>query len=43
MKVVIDAHGLLLSIPQNGGKRWLYDAYMNKKFTWVISNEILSE
>lgn len=43
MKVVIDTHGLLNSIPKNGEKRWLYDAFIAKKFVWVFSNEILSE
>lgn len=43
IKAVIDTNGLLNSIPKNGAKRWLYDAFMAKKFQWVFSNEILSE
>ena len=43
MKVVIDTNGLLNSVPKNGAKRWLYEAFIAKKFVWVFSNEILSE
>jgi uncharacterized protein len=43
MKVVVDTNGLLNSIPKNSAKRWLYDAFIAKEFTWVFSNEILSE
>lgn len=32
MKVVIDTNGLLNSIPKNSQKRWLYDAFIAKKF-----------
>lgn len=43
MKVVIDTNGLLRSIPRDGSCRWLYDAFAAGEFTWVISNEIISE
>ena len=43
MKVIIDTNGLLNSVPKNGSKRWLYDAFICKKFEWVFSNEIISE
>ncbi len=43
MKLVIDTNGLLSSIPNGSSNRWLYDAFINKKFVWVFSNEILSE
>lgn len=43
MKCVIDTNGLLRSIPRNGNYRWLFDAWKQNKFTWIISNEIISE
>jgi uncharacterized protein len=43
MKVVIDTNGFLLAIPLRGKNKWLYHAFMEGKFTWVFSNEILSE
>ena len=43
ISAVVDTHGLLNSIPKNSEKRWLYDAFVAKKFVWVFSNEILSE
>lgn len=43
IKAVIDTNGLLNSIPKNASKRWLYEAFVAKKFQWVFSNEILSE
>lgn len=43
MKVVIDTNCLIPSIPRNNPEYWLYEAFKNKKFNWVISNEILSE
>ncbi len=43
MKLVIDTNGLLSSIPNGSSRRWLYDAFISKKFVWVFSNEILTE
>jgi putative PIN family toxin of toxin-antitoxin system len=43
MKVVIDTNILLRSIPENNPERCIYDAFVEKRFTWVFSNEILSE
>lgn len=43
MKCVIDTNGLLRSIPKNGNYRWLFDAWKQHKFIWIISNEIISE
>lgn len=43
IRAVIDTNGLLTSIPKESENRWLYDAFMVKKFVWVFSNEILSE
>jgi uncharacterized protein len=43
MKYVIDTNGLLKSIPKRGQYKWLYEAWLNEEFTWVFSNEILSE
>jgi putative PIN family toxin of toxin-antitoxin system len=43
MRCVIDTNGLLKSIPKYGRYKWLYDAWLEQKFTWIFSNEILSE
>jgi uncharacterized protein len=43
MKAVIDTNGFLSAIPSRGKNKWLYHAFLDEKFTWVISNEILSE
>ncbi len=43
MKVVVDTNGLLNAIPKQGSKKWLYNAFVDGVFTWVFSNEILSE
>lgn len=43
MKVVIDTNGLLRSIPRDGSYRWLYDEFVAKQFTWVVSTDILLE
>ncbi|MBD2705170.1 putative toxin-antitoxin system toxin component, PIN family [Spirosoma sp. BT702] len=43
MKVVIDTNGLLRSIPRDGSYRWLYDAFADRQFIWVVSTEILLE
>jgi uncharacterized protein len=43
MRVVIDTNGFLSAIPQRGRNKWLYHAFMDERFTWVVSNEIISE
>lgn len=43
MKVVIDTNVLLKSISKHNPERLIYDAFADKKFTWVVSNAILSE
>jgi uncharacterized protein len=43
MKAVIDTNGFLSAIPTKGINKWLYSAFMDEKFTWVLSNEIMSE
>lgn len=43
MKVVIDTNCLITSIPRQNPEYWLYEAFRNKAFDWVISNEILAE
>ena len=43
MLVVIDTNGLLSAIPASGKNKWLYHAFMDEEFTWVVSNEIISE
>ncbi len=43
MKVVIDTNCLIASINRNRPEFWLYNAFIDEKFEWVISNEILTE
>lgn len=43
MKVVIDTQILLRSIPKNAPEKIIYHAFGKKEFTWVFSNEIVSE
>jgi uncharacterized protein len=43
MRVVIDTNCLIASIPANGDYFWLYLAFRAKKFTWVLSSEIINE
>ncbi len=43
MRVLIDANCLLVSIPKKSKYRLVFDAFLQKKFTFIISNEILSE
>lgn len=43
MFAVIDTNCLLASIPPQSSHYWLYLAFEQEKFYWLISNEILSE
>jgi len=43
VKVVIDTNCLIPSIPRKNPEYWLYEAFSQLKFDWVISNEILLE
>ena len=43
MKVVIDTHGILNAVSSHSLNKWLYDAFIDEQFTWVASNEIISE
>jgi uncharacterized protein len=43
MRVVIDTNCLIASIPPKSEEFWLYLAFREQAFTWVISNEILNE
>jgi uncharacterized protein len=43
MKIIIDTNCLIPSIPRKNPEYWLYEAFRDKKFDWVISNEILLE
>jgi len=43
MRVVIDTNCLLASIPPKSRHYWLYQAFKDEQFEWLISNEILSE
>ncbi|MCU0341852.1 MAG: PIN domain-containing protein [Spirosomaceae bacterium] len=43
MRVVIDTNCLIASIPTNGNYFWLYLAFRAKRFTWILSTDILAE
>lgn len=43
MRVVIDTNCLLASIPPKSSHYWLYQAFKDERFVWLISNEILLE
>ena len=43
MIVVIDINCLLASIPPQGDHYWLYLAFEERRFDWLISNEIIME
>jgi len=43
MRIVVDTNCLLASIPPQSSHYWLYVAFREEKFSWLISNEILSE
>lgn len=43
MRVVIDTNCLIASIPASGDYFWLYLAFRAKRFTWVLSSEIINE
>ena len=43
MNVIIDTNCLIISIPPKNPEYWLYKAFRQKAFDWVISNEIMLE
>jgi putative PIN family toxin of toxin-antitoxin system len=43
MLIVIDTNCLLASIPSKSSYYWLYQTFVDHKFEWLISNEILTE
>jgi len=43
VKAVIDTNCLIASIPRRNPEYWLYQAFRDKAFDWVISNEVLTE
>lgn len=43
MRVVIDTNCLIASIPPSSSEFWLYLAFRDLKFTWILSTEILNE
>ncbi|UOE47720.1 putative toxin-antitoxin system toxin component, PIN family [Mucilaginibacter sp. SMC90] len=43
MRAVIDTNCLLASIPRQSPHYWLYEAFRDLKFEWLISNEVLTE
>ena len=43
MRIVLDTNVLLISIPKNSKYRRIFDSFLLKQFTLVLSNEILSE
>jgi putative PIN family toxin of toxin-antitoxin system len=43
MKTIIDTNCLIASIPRKNPEFWLYKAFENNAFEWIISNEISLE
>ena len=43
MKVVIDTNCLIVSIPRKNPEYWLYEAFSQGMFDWLVSNEVLTE
>jgi putative PIN family toxin of toxin-antitoxin system len=43
MKVVIDTNCLVASINRHRPEHWLYNAFIDEAFEWLISNEIMTE
>lgn len=43
MKIVIDTNILLISVSPNSPFRWVFDAFLQEKFTLCVTTEILSE
>ena len=43
MIAVIDTNCLLASVPPQSNHYWLYLAFKQQRFDWLISNEILTE
>jgi uncharacterized protein len=43
MKVVIDTNVLRLTIKKTNFERFIYDAFKDEAFDWVVSTEILEE
>ena len=43
MRVVIDTNLLFDAVAPNGDKHWVLDCFFDDRFTWIFSNEILSE
>ncbi|MBO0936732.1 putative toxin-antitoxin system toxin component, PIN family [Fibrella sp. HMF5335] len=43
MRVVIDTNCLIAAIPRLSDHYWLYTAFTERAFDWVVSQEILTE
>jgi uncharacterized protein len=43
MRVVIDTNCLIAAIPRSSRHYWLYAAFIERQFDWVVSQEILTE
>ncbi len=43
MTVIVDTNCLIASIPAKNPEYWLYLAFRQKAFNWVMSNEIMLE
>ena len=43
MRIVLDTNALLVSIPRNSKYRLIFDSFLLKQYSLIISNEILSE
>lgn len=43
MRIVLDTNCLIVSIPRKSKYRLVFDSFLDKKYSLIISNEILSE
>ncbi|MCY7349969.1 MAG: putative toxin-antitoxin system toxin component, PIN family [Cytophagaceae bacterium] len=43
MRIVLDTNCLIPAIPANSEQKWLYNAFVEERFEWAVSTEILDE
>lgn len=43
MRIVLDTNCLLAAVPANSTHKWLYEAFVEERFEWAVSTEILDE
>ncbi len=43
MTIVVDTNCVLASIPPKSNFYWFYEAFVQERFQWAVSNEVLAE